>query len=62
VFLFSSDTRPASVAVLAMDDAGSVAAAAAMAMLIVYTSATVRLLHTLVSAALTRRTQAWRRR
>lgn len=62
VFLFSSDTRPASVAVLAMDDAGSVAAAAAMAMLIVYTSATVRLLHTLGSAALTRRTQAWRRR
>ena len=62
VFLFSSDTRPAAVAVLAMDDAGSVAAAAAMAMLIVYTSATVRFLHTLASQALTRRTQAWRRR
>lgn len=62
VFLFSSDTRPAAVAVLAMDDAGSVAAAAAMAMLIVYTSATVRFLHTIASQALTRRTQAWRRR
>jgi len=62
VFLFSSDTRPAAVAVLAMDDAGSVAAAAAMPMLIVYTSATVRFLHTLASQSLTRRTQAWRRR
>ena len=62
VFLFSADTRPASVAVLAMDDAGSVAAAAAMAMLIVYTSATVRLLHTVLSGTLTKRTQAWRNR
>lgn len=62
VFLYAAHTRPASVAVLAMDDAGSVAAAAAMAMMIVYTSATVRLLHTAVSAVLTRRTQAWRRR
>ena len=38
------------------------AAAAAMAMMIVYTSAGVRLLHTIGSAALIRRTQAWRRR
>lgn len=62
VFLFSADTRPAAAAVLAMDDAGSVAAAAAMAMMIVYTSAVVRLLHSLGSAYLDRRTQAWRRR
>ncbi len=62
VFLFSANTRPASVAVLAMDDAGSEAAAAAMAMLIVYTSAIVRLLHTLLAGALNRRTQAWRLR
>lgn len=44
-----------------MDDAGS-EAAAAMAMLIVYTSAVVRLLHTLLAGALNRRTQAWRLR
>jgi iron(III) transport system permease protein len=62
VFLFSSNTRPAAVAVLAMDDAGSVAAAAAMAMMIVYTSAGVRLLHTLVGNRLARSMQAWRRR
>ncbi|CAH2601282.1 putative 2-aminoethylphosphonate ABC transporter permease subunit [Rhodovastum atsumiense] len=62
VFLYSSDTRPAAVAVLAMDDAGSVAAAAAMAMMIVVTSAAVRLLQSVLSTALTRRTQAWRHR
>jgi iron(III) transport system permease protein len=62
VFLFSSSTRPAAVAVLAMDDAGSVAAAAAMAMMIVYPSGTVRLLHTLLANRLARNMQAWRRR
>lgn len=62
VFLFSANTRPAAVAVLAMDDAGSVAAAAAMAMMIVYTSALVRGLHSVASHYLDHRTQAWRRR
>ncbi|MCU0839356.1 MAG: putative 2-aminoethylphosphonate ABC transporter permease subunit [Rhodospirillales bacterium] len=62
VFLFSSNTRPAAVAVLAMDDAGSVAAAAAMAMMIVYTSGAVRLLHTLFANRLAQNMQAWRRR
>jgi iron(III) transport system permease protein len=60
VFMFSSHTRLASVAVLAMDDAGSVAAAAAIAMMIVYTSATVWLVHTVGAELLARRTQAWR--
>lgn len=62
VFLFSADTRPAAAAVLAMDDAGSTAGAAAMAMMIVYTSAIVRFLHSLGSSYLEKRTQAWRRR
>jgi iron(III) transport system permease protein len=62
VFLYASDTRPAAVAVLAMDDAGSIAAAAAMAMMIVYASASVRLLQTALSRVVARRTQAWRRR
>jgi iron(III) transport system permease protein len=48
------------VAVLNMDDAGDTAPAAAMAMLIVYTSAGVRLLHAGLSRWLLRRTQAWR--
>src|SRR3546814_508660 len=42
VFLYGPDTALASVAVLNMDDAGDVAPAAAMAMMIVYTSALVR--------------------
>lgn len=62
VFLYTPDTKPASVAVLNMDDAGEVAGAAAMAMMIVYTSAAVRLLHAGGAWTLTRHTQAWRRR
>jgi len=62
VFLYSVDTQLASVAVLNMDDAGDIAPAAAMAMMIVYTSAGVRLLHAVLTAGVKRRTQAWRSR
>ena len=62
VFLYSPDTTLASVAVLNMDDAGDIAPAAAMAMMIVYTSAGVRIVHALATRGLHRRTQAWRRR
>jgi len=60
VFLYSPDTTLASVAVLNMDDAGDIAPAAAMAMMIVYTSAGMRFLHWLLTRGLARRTQAWR--
>lgn len=62
VFLYAPATKTASVAVLNMDDAGETAAAAAMAMMIVYTSAGVRLLHAGLSWGLQRKTQAWRTR
>ncbi len=62
VFLYSTDTMLASVAVLNMDDAGDIAPAAAMAMMIVYTSAAVRLAHAVLTRGLHRRTQAWRAR
>lgn len=62
VFLYSADTSLASVAVLNMDDAGDVAPAAAMAMMIAYTCFGVRLLHALISGWLSRSSQAWRRR
>lgn len=62
VFLYSSDTTLASVAVLNMDDAGDVAPAAAMGMMIVCTSVAVRMLHALLTRGLNRRTQAWRTR
>lgn len=60
VFLYSPDTALASVAVLNMDDAGDIAPAAAMAMMIVYTSAGVRVLHWLATRGITRTTQRWR--
>jgi len=62
VFLYSSNTSLASVAVLNMDDAGDQSPAAAMGMMIVCTAATVRLLHMLLTRGLQRRTQAWRNR
>ena len=62
VFLYSPTTKLASVAVLNMDDAGDVASAAAMGMMIFYTNVAARGLHYLSSRALLRRTQAWRAR
>jgi iron(III) transport system permease protein len=62
VFLYSPDTALASIAVLNMDDAGEIASAAAMGMMIVYTSAGVRLLHAALTRGIARRTQAWRKR
>ena len=62
VFLYSPDTTLASVAVLNMDDAGDIAPAAAMGMMIFYTNAGARLLHLGVSRGVLRRTQAWRTR
>jgi iron(III) transport system permease protein len=60
VFLYSSDTTLASVAVLNMDDAGDIAPAAAMAMMIAYTCAGVRVLHVLLTIGIQKRMQAWR--
>ena len=62
IFIYGPDTALASVAVLNMDDAGDIAPAAAMAMMIVYTSAGVRLLHYFLTRGIHKRTQAWRRR
>jgi iron(III) transport system permease protein len=62
IFLWVPRTRLASIAVVYMDDTGQQGAAAAMAMMIVYTSAAVKLLHLLAMRMLDRRTQAWRRR
>ncbi|WP_333670085.1 putative 2-aminoethylphosphonate ABC transporter permease subunit [Elioraea tepidiphila] len=62
VFLYSPHTMPASVAVVQMDEAGFASAAAAMATVILLTSAAVKGLHVRLDQVLTRRTQAWRRR
>lgn len=62
VFLYSPSTQLASIAVLNMDDAGDIAPAAAMGMMIFYTNAFVRISHGLVSRRLLGRLQDWRRR
>ena len=62
VFLYSTTTALASVAVLNMDDAGDIAPAAAMGMMIFYTNVVARLLQTLSGRLLLTRTQAWRLR
>jgi iron(III) transport system permease protein len=62
VFLYSTHTALASVAVLNMDDAGDIAPAAAMGMMIFYTNAAARLVHIALSHGVLRRTQAWRQR
>jgi iron(III) transport system permease protein len=62
VFLYSPDTQLASVAVLNMDDAGDIAPAAAMGMMIFYTNVLARAVHAGLSKGVLQRTQAWRAR
>lgn len=62
VFLYSPKTSLASIAVLNMDDAGDIAPAAAMGMMIFYTNAGARIIHLILSKGILRRTQAWRAR
>jgi iron(III) transport system permease protein len=61
IFLWVPHTRVSSISVVYLDDAGHQGAAAAMAMMIVYTSAAVKVLHLILARGLAR-TQAWRRR
>ena len=60
VFLYASDTKLASVAVLNMDDAGDIAPAAAMGMMIFYTNVIAKLVHAGLASGILARTQAWR--
>lgn len=60
IFLYSSDSVLASIAVLNMEDSGDTAAAAAMATLILLAAASVKLLQLGLSRTLLARTQRWR--
>ena len=60
VFLYSSKTTLASVAVLNMDDAGDIAPAAAMGMMIFYTNAAVRIVYVIITKKILVRFQNWR--
>jgi len=60
VFLYSPDTKLASVAILNLDEAGDTGPAAAMAVLIAGTSMGVTLLYIALGKFVERRTQRWR--
>jgi iron(III) transport system permease protein len=62
IFLYGPDTKPASVAVVHMDEAGQISAAAAMAVTILAVNLALKALHVASAGAIERRTQAWRRR
>ena len=60
VFLYSPDTKVAAIAILNLDEAGEIGAAAAMAILIFGASAIAALLFMSAAWWMNRRTQAWR--
>jgi iron(III) transport system permease protein len=62
VFLYSPETRLASVAILNMDEAGELSPAAAMAVLIAAASGVATVLFMLLGRWIDRRTQAWKQR
>ena len=62
IFLYSTNTKLASVTIINMDESGFTAAAAAMAMTIVATSAAVKIAHVVLTRRFERTTQAWRKR
>jgi len=61
IFLYGPDTKPASVSVVHMDEAGQASAAAAMACVILAISFSAKLLQLSVNGVLGRFTSAWRR-
>ncbi len=60
VFLYSPETKVASIAILNLDEAGDIGAAAAMAVLIGLISTVATFLFALLSWFVDKRTQAWR--
>ncbi len=60
IFLYSPEIKLAAVAIVNMEDAGDIASAAAMAVVVIATSIAVRVLYELLTRGIVRRTQAWR--
>ncbi|WP_318520846.1 putative 2-aminoethylphosphonate ABC transporter permease subunit [Photobacterium leiognathi] len=62
IFLYSTDTMPASVSVLNMDEAGQTGPAAAMAVMLLLTTALVKISYVAGNKLLENTTQGWRKR
>jgi iron(III) transport system permease protein len=60
IFLYTSQTKLASIAVIHVDETGYTASAAAMGMLVVYACLAVRLAHHLIASRVLTRVQRWR--
>jgi iron(III) transport system permease protein len=61
IFLYGPDTKPASVAVVHMDEAGQASAAAAMACTILAVTVSVKLVQLFAGGMVERATKGWRR-
>jgi len=61
IFLYGPDTKPASVSVVHMDEAGQASAAAAMACVIMAISLSAKVIQLVVGGLFARVTSAWRR-
>jgi iron(III) transport system permease protein len=62
IFIYGSSTKLAAISIVHMDEAGTTAAAAAMATMIVLTALAVKLVHVGLVKFIFGRMQAWRRR
>ena len=62
IFLYGADSKLASIAIVHMDEAGSIASAAAMGTVVMATAIAVKLLHLLLDRLVFGRLQAWRAR
>ena len=62
IFIYGPATKLAAISIVHMDEAGTTAAAAAMATMIVLTALAVKLAHVALDAFVFGRLQAWRRR
>ncbi|WP_318435032.1 putative 2-aminoethylphosphonate ABC transporter permease subunit [Photobacterium leiognathi] len=62
IFLYSTDTMPASVSVLNMDEAGQTGPAAAMAVMLLLTTTLVKISYVVGNKLLENTTQGWRKR
>ncbi|MEW6697071.1 MAG: putative 2-aminoethylphosphonate ABC transporter permease subunit [Bacillota bacterium] len=62
IFLYAPDLKLASVAIVNMEDAGDVAPAAAMSVLILATNVLVRILYEIATKSIRKKTEAWHKR
>jgi iron(III) transport system permease protein len=62
IFLYGAGTKLASIAIVHMDEAGTIAAAAAMATTLMATAIAAKLLHIVLNALVFERLQRWRKR